>query len=71
MNYEIAMLFNFWVFLKMYIFKVAAFYFVYYLSNQQKFFSCSKCFEEAFFVLAIVALIIEKMYFSYFHDSLC
>ena len=28
-------------------------------------------FDEAFFLLAIVAMITEKMSFSYFHGNLC
>ena len=28
-------------------------------------------FDEAFFLLAIVAMITEKMYFSYFHGNIC
>ena len=38
---EIVMIFNFWVFLKMYIFEVATFYLALYLSNQLNFFSGS------------------------------
>ena len=38
---EIAIFFNFWVFLKMYIFEAATFYLALYLSNQLNFFSGS------------------------------
>ena len=60
----------------MFIFEVATFYLAYYLSNQLIFFSGSKyheikihVFDEAFFVLAIVAMIAEKVSFSYFHGN--
>ena len=31
----------------------------------------NRVFDEAFLLLAIVAMITEKMYFSYFHGNLC
>ena len=29
------------------------------------------CFDDAFFLLAIIAMITDKISFSYFYDSLC
>ena len=68
---EIVIFFNFWAFLKMYIFEVAT------LPIQStKFFSVVvwidkiHVFDYAFFLLAIVAMIAEKIYFSYFYGNL-
>ena len=52
----------------MYIFEFLTFYLGFF--NQLNFFS-GCMYLQAFFLLAIVAMITEKMSFSYFHGNLC
>ena len=65
MKYEIAMFFNFCVFLKMYIFEVVIFYLDQCLFNQPNIFSCSMYLEESCLFLAIFAIITEKCIFFF------
>ena len=67
---------TFGFFLKMYIFEIATFYLAQYLSNQLNFLVVvciyqNHVFDQAFFLLAINAMITEKMHFPYFHGNLC
>ena len=77
MKSKIVMLFKFWaLFLIIYIFGAEAFYFTKYLSNHLNFCSGSLylkrfIFLMKMFILATVAMITEKLLFSYFHCNNC
>ena len=77
MKSKIVMLFKFWaLFLIIYIFGAETFYFTKYLSNHLNFCSGSLYLKRLIFlikifILATVAMIIEKLLFSYFHCNNC